>query len=135
MTVLYGNAKPEKLVIALTGNVAPIPMGVLTVDPRKIGLGKIQAGVPLEFGITMENTGDAPMVVTRLVSKKFKTVYFDAARSGEIVIAPGERRTVDVRITAEKPGRYLDYILVHSNARNVTPKGYKVVVVASASES
>jgi len=83
----------------------------------------------------MKNTGDAPMVITGIVSKKFKTVYFDAVQSKEITIAPGESRTVDVSIKAEKEGRYLDYILVHSNARNVTKKGYKVVVVASVSGS
>jgi len=98
VTVLYGNTRPEKLVITLTGHVNPIPMGVLAVNPRKIDLGKIKVNFATEFGITMENKGDAPMVVVRLVC-------------------------------------YLDYILIHSNARNVTKKGYKVVVVASVSES
>ena len=90
MTVLYGNTRPEKLVITLTGHVNPIPMGVLAVNPRKIDLGKIKVNFAIKFGITMENKGDAPMVVVRLVSKKFKTIYFDAARSGEIVDLPVE---------------------------------------------
>ncbi len=37
-----------------------------------------------------------------------------------------------IEIVAKKPGRYLDYVMIYSNARNVTNKGYKVVVVATA---
>ncbi len=123
------------MVISLIGNVDAIPMGVLTVDPRKISVGNIKINVSTKFGVTMKNTGNAPMVVTRLVSKKFKTVYYDALKSKGIVLAPGESRTVEVSIKAEKLGRYLDYILIHSNARNGTKKGYKVVVVASVTET
>ncbi len=135
MTVTYGEIPVEELVISLVGNVDPVPMGVLTVKPRKIAVGDIKINALTTFYLTMKNTGNAPMIVTRIVSKKFKTVYFDAILSREITIAPGESRTVEVTFKAEKAGRYLDYIMVHSNARNVTQKGYKVVIVASASDS
>ncbi len=110
-------------------------MGVLMVKPRKISLGNVKIDAMATFKLTMKNTGNADMVITKIVSKKFKSVYFDAIQSKNITIAPGESRTVEVSIKTEKVGRYLDYIMINSNARNVTEKGYKVVVVASVSDS
>jgi hypothetical protein len=106
-------------------------MGVLTVNPRKISMGEAAVGVPSRLTVPLENTGNADLVVTKLVSKKFKTLYFDAENSGPIIIAPGRTTSVDCDVVVEKTGRYIDYILVHTNARNVTEKGYKVVVVAT----
>ncbi len=107
-------------------------MGVLEVKPRKVSAGEIKVGTPATFEIGVKNTGDADMVLTRVVSKKQGTVYFDAGTAGEMIIRPGETRTISIEIVAKKQGRYLVYVMIHSNARNVTKKGYKVVVVATA---
>jgi hypothetical protein len=107
-------------------------MGVLEVKPRKVSAGDIKLETPAPLEITVKNTGDAAMAITKIVSKKHGTVYFDAGTKGKIIIRPGETRTIPIIIIAEKQGRYLDYVMIHSDARNVTNKGYKVVVVATA---
>ena len=107
-------------------------MGVLTVTPRKVSAGEIKVGVAHALEIAVKNTGDADMDVARIVSKKHKTVYFDAQKGEKMIIAPGETKTFTIEVVAKKEGRYLDYVMIHSGARNVTKKGYKVVVVATA---
>ncbi|OPX41807.1 MAG: hypothetical protein B1H13_00085 [Desulfobacteraceae bacterium 4484_190.3] len=107
-------------------------MGVIEVKPRKVSAGEIKVGSPVKLTIKVKNTGDADMDITKVVSKKHGTVYFDAATAGKMVIRPNETKIIPVEIVAKKPGRYLDYVMIHSNARNVTDKGYKVVVVAMA---
>lgn len=121
------NAQKE-LRIDIHGFVKAIPMGVLEVDPRKIELGEVKVGVPISGVIIVKNTGDATMELTKAVSKKYKTVYF----SGSASIPAGETFSIPLSVTAQEPGRYLDYIMIHSDARNVTKKGYKVVVTATA---
>jgi predicted component of type VI protein secretion system len=106
-------------------------MGVLEVKPRKVSAGDIKLGTPAPLQINVENTGDADMAITKIVSKKHGTVYFDAVAKSKIILRPGEVRAIPIEIIVEKQGRYLDYVMVHSDARNVTTKGYKVVVVAS----
>jgi len=132
VTVFTDREKQKKVVIDIIGYVDPIPMGVLEVKPRKVSAGEIRVERPARIVIPIKNKGDADMVVTRVVSKKHDTVYFDAATGGKMSIRPGETLTVPIEIVAAKPGRYLDYIMIHADVRNVTAKGYKVVVVGTA---
>ena len=125
-------ADQEKNKIDITGYVKPIPMGVVEVKPRKISAGEIKVGSPVKLTIDVKNTGDADMDITKVVSKKHGTVYFDASTAGKMIIRPNDTKIIPVEIVAKKPGRYLDYIMIHSGARNVTDKGYKVVLVATA---
>lgn len=118
----------RKFEIDIMGYVDAIPMGVLKVNDRKINLGTIVAGTPAPFQIRVYNAGNAAMEITRLVSKKHGTVYFDAKKSGKIIVAPEETQIINSFVTSHKKGRFMDFIMIHSNARNVTDKGYKVVV-------
>lgn len=120
----------DKYTITLTGDVDPMPMGVLAVKPRKVKAGNVPVGETVTAMIPIINTGDAPMEVTKLMSSKSDTVFFDAEKDGKVSIAPGETKEVAVTVAPTKKGRYLDYVMVFSNARNATDKGYKVVVSA-----
>jgi hypothetical protein len=71
------------------------------------------------------------MEITKVVSKKRKTVFFDAAQSGRITIKPGDTHTIKASMVNDETGRMLDYIMIHSNARNVTAKGYKVILIGN----
>ena len=107
-------------------------MGVLKVQPRKIALGnQLKIGTPISFDIPLANTGDKVMEVTKVVSRKRKTVFFDEKNQGKIIIKPGEIHTIKTSVISTKKGRMLDYLMVHSNARNVTPKGYKVILIGT----
>lgn len=111
-------------VIHIVGHVDPIPMGVMEVEPRKVMVGTLASGantVPL----TVTNAGDAPMKVTAVKSQKFGATYWE----GELTVAAGQSATVELAITPTKTGRFLDMVMVHSDARNDIGKGYKVVLL------
>jgi hypothetical protein len=128
--VISTNAEEQKEHrITLTGNVDPIPMGVLEVDPRKIDAGTLSVGQTTTVPLVIKNAGDADMQVTKVYSKKHAVVYFNAADGGPMVIRPGQAAPISLDLTPNKTGRYLDYVMIDSDARNVTDKGYKVVVV------
>lgn len=123
----------DKLVITMVGHVDPVPMGVVKVSPRKLTVGRLPLGRVTVRELVINNTGNAPLTVTRVVSKKFKTVYFDAATNGgPLSIPAGSSATVELTLKPTKPGRYLDYVMIMGEARNVTAKGYKVVVIGKA---
>lgn len=106
-------------------------MGVLEVDPRKVSAGEININESVKIVLMVKNTGDAAMSITKAESKKQGTIFFDGAKSGNMIIPPGESREIPCEIVGKETGRYLDYIMIHSDARNVTDQGYKVVVVAT----
>ncbi len=118
--------------VDLTGFVKAVPMGVLEVKPRKIKLGSgLKTGTPIPVSFKIKNTGDADMKVTRIVLKKQKAVIFDRYENAAVIIKPGESRTIETNVSTDKPGRMLEYAMIHSDARNVTKKGYKVVLTAT----
>lgn len=129
VTVSWGGTK--KTVITLVGDVDPIPMGVLDVNPRKLSAGDMAVGAPVALRLVVKNTGDAAMKVEKVEAQKAGLVFFDAAKSGTVSIEPGKEWTLDLQVSATAPGTYLEYLLIHSDARNVTDKGYKVVIVGA----
>ncbi len=118
--------------IDIVGYVQAIPMGVVEVKPRKFSAGDVVVGQKAERHIVVKNVGDKEFEVTKVFSKKHHTIYFDATVDQKVVIHPGQSKSFPITITAIKAGRYLDYVMIYANARNVTAKGYKVVVVAQA---
>lgn len=129
VTVFTDGDPRKELCISIHGYVKAIPMGVLNVEPRKIELGEVAVGVAKPGTITVSNEGDATVTVNRMVSKKYKTVYFN----GSLSIPAGKTQTIPFSVTAPEAGRFLDYVMIYSpDARNVTPEGYKVVIAADA---
>ncbi len=121
---------PEKYTITMTGDVTPMPMGVLEVQPRKVTVGDAKVGETTAAVIPVKNTGDATMHILKVESSKTNTVFFDSEKSEKIAIDPGQTKDVSITVTPAKAGRYMDYVMIYSDARNVTEKGYKVVVSA-----
>lgn len=100
-------------------------MGIIEMEPRKAQLGVLAADRENEVGIAIKNLGDARLTISRIVSSKFKTVYFDSKEAEEITIPAGGQRTIKLIIKSVEPGRFLDTILIYSDARNDIGKGYK----------
>lgn len=132
VTLAWGDKGRQETVITMVGDVAPIPMGVLEVDPRKVEAGDMTLGKAVSLTIRIQNSGDAAMKVEKVTAQKSGAVFFDAAKSGTMTLKPGEEKTVAVSVTAVAPGNFVEYVMVFSDARNVTDKGYKVVVVGTA---
>lgn len=118
----------DETVIHLVGYVDPIPMGVIEMVPRRTEVGSLTANKKNEVQIVIKNTGNATLTVSRIVSQKFNTVYFDGEKEGPMVIDAGRQRTVNLVINPPKPGRFLDTILIFSDARNDIGKGYKAIL-------
>jgi uncharacterized membrane protein len=131
VTLFTGPEGKKEHKITLTGNVDPIPMGVVDVDPRKLDAGDLTVGQAKIIPLVIKNTGDADMKITKVYSKKHKSVYFSTENNAPMIVRPGESEKIPLELVPEKPGRYLDYVMIDSDARNVTEKGYKVVVVGT----
>lgn len=126
--VFSGEGGAAEDVIHILGHVDPIPMGVMEVEPRKVDVGALAANKPGRVPLTVTNAGDAPMKVSAVKSQKFRKTYWE----GELTVAAGQSATIDLEITPAETGRYLDMVMVHSDARNDIGKGYKVVLIGSA---
>ena len=85
-----------------------------------------------EVQILIENTGDATLTVSRIISTLSDSVYFDSEKAGAIVLAAGEKRKAKFFVKPTKPGRFLDVIFVFSDARNDIGKGYKALLSGEA---
>ena len=118
--------------ITLSGVVDPVPMAKITIAPRKAKLGTIRMNVEKRVPLTISNTGTAPLTITKIYSKKNNTLYYDADEKGEIEIAEGKSRKIEIAIKPQKAGRLIDVIQVKCNARNAGAKGiYKILATAT----
>ena len=115
----------DETVIRLVGNVDPIPMGKIRMEPRKTIVGELTANEENQVQVVLENEGDATLTVSRILSTKFDVVYYDADDSGSITIPAGQKQTVKFFVTPVEQGRFLDTIMIHSDARNDIGNGYK----------
>ena len=131
MTIFTDIPSQLSSVISIKGYVDPIPMGVMTVTPRKIAASSLRVNQATDVSVDIFNTGNADFTVDRMVSRKFKTLYFDAATSGRVIVHSGEKKTVVIRVVPTVKGRFIDFLMIHSDARNCTSKGYKVVLVGN----
>ena len=81
--------------------------------------------------LTITNTGNAQLIITKIFSERTNAVYYDGIEKGEIEIAAGESREIEIAIKPQKIGRLLDVILLKCNARNAGTKGvYKILATA-----
>lgn len=132
VTILTGPEGNEETVIHLLGNVTPVPMGVIAMEPRKTVVGELQTGKENNVPIVIKNEGDALLTVSRIYSSKFNKEYYNESNSEGIKIAPGKEYKVYLSIIPPKPGRFLDVILIFSDARNEIGKGYKGLLSGTA---
>jgi hypothetical protein len=128
VTVFTGDGKKNAQIIHISGFVKAIPMGVIEVTPRKINAGELTADSQNIVPIMIKNTGDAPLTITAIKSMKFKTTYF----TGNLVIPAGQAIPVPVTLRPTQSGRFLDIVLVYSDARNDIGRGYKAVLIGKA---
>ncbi|WP_461208620.1 DUF1573 domain-containing protein [Desulfocurvus sp. DL9XJH121] len=126
--VFTGPGGTTEDVIHILGYVDPVPMGVMEVTPRKTEVGALVAGKANPVKIVVTNAGDAPMTVTSVESRKFGKVYW----RGSLAVAPGRSADVAFEVAPGGPGRFMDIIMVHSDARNDIGQGFKAVLTGEA---
>jgi hypothetical protein len=119
-------------VITLAGVVDPMPMSKISIEPRKTKLGTIQMNTQQIVPLTISNTGTASLNITKIYSKKSSVLYYDAEEKGEIQIAAGKSRRIEIVIKPQKAGRFIEVIQVKCNARNAGTKGlYQILATAT----
>jgi len=96
--------------------------------PRKTEIGNLVLNKENSVSMVLKNTGDAQLTVTKISSQKFNAVYFDGEKKGPITIGAGQSQTIKVAIVPSKAGRFLDSILIFSDARNDIGNGYKGIL-------
>jgi hypothetical protein len=128
VNIFTGSKGKDETIIRLVGMVDPIPMGIIEMTPRKTEVGELVLKKDNTVQIVLKNTGDAPLTVSRVASQKFDKVYFDGNKEGPIPIPAGEQRTLKITIAPTKAGRFLDSILIFSDARNDIGNGYKGIL-------
>jgi uncharacterized protein (DUF58 family) len=109
-----------------------MPMGVIRMEPRKTEVGELQVNRENEVRVLIENDGDAPLTISRIVSQKSEEEYFKAEEGKGLEIAPGQNATVTFSVKPEEPGKYLERILIYSDARNDVGKGYPGLLSGTA---
>lgn len=107
-------------------------MGKLEMVPRKTTVGALKTGHENVVSVRLENVGDAPLSVTKVVSRKFNSVYFDGAATGNFTIPAGQTQDLKFRITPPQSGEFIDIIMIYSDGRNDTGDGYKGVLAGKA---
>ncbi|BDQ37031.1 hypothetical protein SYK_13910 [Pseudodesulfovibrio nedwellii] len=125
VTVSTGEGKESQQTIHIVGYVDPIPMGVMVVTPRKTTVEGLVNGKATPTKIMIKNSGDASMTVTAVKSRKFKTTYWQ----GALKLEAGQTAPIEFLVTPNKLGRFMDIIMVYSDARNDIGKGYKAVLI------
>ena len=128
VNIFTGSEGKDETVIRLVGMVDPIPMGVIEMAPRKTEVGELVLNKDNTIQIVLKNTGNAPLTMSQIASQKFNKVYYDGEKEGPIVIPAGQQRTVKIIIVPPKAGRFLDSILIFSDARNDIGNGYKGIL-------
>ena len=119
----------EETKVTIEGTVREAPGAKIQVTPRKVSLGTIQAGSVRKQDFTVTNVGALPLTVSKIYSRGSGNIYFDGAEQGNIVIEPGTTRRIELAIIADnEPGHYQEFILIESNAKNSTKRGYVIIV-------
>lgn len=115
-------------VIHVVGFVSAMPMGILEVMPRKAVVEGLAFGKTTRTSVLLKNSGDAPLTIRSIKSPKFGLTYWE----GTLTIEAGKSVPVEIGVTPQETGRFMDIIMIYSDARNDIGKGYKAVLVGTA---
>ncbi len=97
-------------------------------------MGTLQRGSSKKQVFTINNGGSLPLVVKKISTKESATVYFDGAKTGDIVVEAGQSRPLEVEIRPVKPGQFTEVLLIESNAKNSPKGGFAVMVIGKSEE-
>ena len=118
----------ERVELTVTGTVAESAGAKIEASPRKIEFGQLGIDTPRNQVISMTNTGTQPLVIRKVSSRAGNRIYYDGAEKGEIVVAPGESKPLEIEIRFAGKGPFREIIVIESNAVNTTQGGYFVMV-------
>ncbi len=116
-------------IFTIKGNVREAPGAKISIAPRRIALEGAERSAGKKQILSVTNEGSLPLAVARIISKDGKTIYFDEARQGSLIVEPAQTKMIEIQLNGskeEKPER--EYIIVESNAKNAGDSGYFLIV-------
>jgi hypothetical protein len=130
-TNIPGHEKIE--IFKMKGDVREAPGAKIVATPRRVVLegSELTAGKKQAFAVT--NEGSLPLVITGIHSKDGKTVYYDGAKDGNITIAPGQTKNVELQLKGKSDDTVdRELILIDSNASNAGSTGLFLMIQYAA---
>jgi uncharacterized membrane protein len=119
----------EELEVTIEGIVRESPAAKIRVAPRRVDLGVVNPGRVKTGPLSITNPGSLPLVITKIYVKDTRDLLHDGERQGDLVILPGETRSFECAIRADKGrGDYQEVIVIESNAKNAPKGGYVIIV-------
>ena len=120
----------EKIeIFSMKGTVLEAPSAKIAVEPRRVVLEGAERGTGKKQSFAVTNEGTLPLEITRIHLKDGDAVYFDGAKSGNLVVGPGETKTIEINLEPETgTERVQKLILIECNARNAGSTGYFLIV-------
>lgn len=94
-----------------TGGGASAP--AISVSPSTLAFGTVTVGQPTNRPIAISNTGNAPLVVSRLDSSNMQFIAIDSPPP--FTVQPGASQTVTVRFNPTAPGTFSPTLTISSN--------------------
>ena len=126
-TNIPGQEKIE--VFSISGTVKEAPSAKIGVEPRRIILDGLERSSGKKQAFLVTNSGSLPLVIVRIHSRDGDTVYFDGAREGNVAVEPGQTKTIELQLRADKGEKQSqEFILIDSNAKNAGKAGYFLIV-------
>lgn len=89
----------------------PSRVGKLSVRPRRLHFGHVRVGRSKTLKLRLQNTGRGSMTV----NLPTLAAPYTLAQSGDVVLLPGAKRTINVTFTPTAPGRELSGIAITSD--------------------
>ncbi len=127
LTILSNDAISTNTYVDLIGGSA-VPD--LVIDPDAVNFGAVSVGETAEEVVTLQNVGDADLVVTT-VGTSDPVFGYALADSLPFTIAPGDSRTVSVQFTPDGDGVRAGELQVGSN----DPNGVETAILNGSSGS
>ena len=126
-TDMPGQKRP--FLVRLEGTVKESVVSKIRVKPRIIDIGAVGRDFFKKHTFTIMNIGSAPLIITKIYSKRSNTLYFDGERENtKMVIDPKDSKQIELDIKVFKEGAFIDLIYIESNARNSLDRGYILMI-------
>jgi hypothetical protein len=117
----------------MKGVVREAPGAKIVVTPRRVMLEGNELSAGKKQAFIMANEGSLPLVITGMHSKDGKTIYYDGTKDGNITIAPGQSKTIELQLkgkSEETADR--EMIIIDSNAANAGKTGLFLMIQYAA---
>ena len=116
-------------IFMIKGEVLEAPAAKIAVTPRRVVLEGAERTAGRKQAFSVTNEGTLPLIISRIRSKDGQSIYFDGAKTGNLVVEPAQSKTVELQLEADNGTKEeREYILIDCNAKNAGKSGYFLII-------